>query len=89
MENLNKQSKYQLYKDSCKASQLKWREKQQSKEVDEHHKLCKRCSKIQPLTEYGEYKGMVKVEGTNKVQEAMIPYRSCKTCRDRDKMRRW
>ena len=88
MENLNKQynqSKYQLYKDSYKASQHKWREKQQNKEVDEHHKLCKRCSKIQPLTEYGEYNHYTLADGT----KLYTPHKTCNVCRDRDKMRRW
>ena len=89
MDRLTKEynsAKYQLYKEEHKASCKKWQSKQLNKEVDENHKCCTRCYKIQPLTEYGEYKDMVKIDG--KLQEAMVPYRSCKTCRNRDKQRR-
>ena len=89
MDRLTKEynsAKYQLYKEEHKAACKKWRSKQLNKEVDENHKCCTRCYKIQPLTEYGEYKDMVKIDG--KLQEAMVPYRSCKTCRNRDKQRR-
>ena len=87
-QDYNKQY-YQENKAYYKECGKQYRDKQLNTDVDENHKCCSRCYKIMPLTEYGEYKGMVKVEGANKVQEAMITYRSCKTCRDRDKMRRW
>ena len=80
----NKQ-RYQNNKEEHKAYMDKWREKQQSKEVDEHHKLCKRCSKIQPLTEYGEYNHHTLADGT----KLYTPHKTCNVCRDRDKMRRW
>ena len=82
-------AKYQLYKESMKQSMKKYRQKQLNKEVDSNHKCCTRCYGIKPLSDYGAYKGMIKVEGTNKLQEALIPYRSCITCRNRDRERRW
>ena len=83
----NKQH-YQDNKEYYRTQQKQYQQKQLNTEVDENHKCCTRCYKIQPLTEYGEYKDMVKINGTNKLQEAMVPYRSCKTCRNRDKQRR-
>ena len=32
---------------------------------------------------------MVRLETTNKLQEALITYRSCVTCRDKDTRRIW
>ena len=81
----NKQH-YQDNKEYYRTHQKQYQQKQLNTEVDENHKCCTRCYKIQPLTEYGEYKDMVKIDGN--LQEAMIPYRSCKTCRNRDKQRR-
>ena len=61
----------------------KWREKQLTKQVGDDEQCCTRCYQNKPKTDYGEYKSMVKID--DKYQEAMITYRSCKACRDRDK----
>ena len=63
-----------------------FRDRQLNKEVDDNNKCCARCYKIQPITYYGEYKGMVKIDG--ELTEAMIFYNSCVECRDKDKARR-
>ena len=81
-----RQKYYQDNKEYYRTHQKLYQQKQLNTEVDENHKCCTRCYKIQPLTEYGEYKDMVKIDG--KLQEAMVPHRSCKTCRNRDKQRR-
>ena len=80
-------ARYQLYKESQKNAMKKWREKQLSREVGENHKCCTRCYSIKPISDYGEYKQMVVIDGTCKLQEAMVPYNSCKACRDKDKLR--
>ena len=80
---------YQDNKEYYQECNKQYREKQLNTEVDENQKCCTRCYKIKPLSEYGEYQGMVKIEGTNKVEEAVIPYRSCIACRNKDKERRW
>jgi len=89
MDNLDKQyngATYQLYKESYMKSQKKWREKQRSKDIDENHKLYKRCCKIQPLAEFeGDHQEFVYLDG--KRQLVKVPNRSCNTCRDRDKRR--
>ena len=64
--------------------QKEYRERQLNKEVCSNEQCCVRCYKIKPNTDYGEYKTMVEIDGTRKLQEAMVPYRSCKACRDRD-----
>ena len=79
-------ARYELYKDSHQKAMKKWRDKQLIKQVGEDEQCCTRCYKIQPKSEYGEYKGMAKIEG--KLQETMIPYRSCNACRNRDKQSR-
>ena len=79
-------ARYQLYKETQKVSMKKWRANQLNKEVDDNHKCCARCYKIQPITYYGEYKGVAKIDG--ELKEAMIPYNSCVDCRNRDKQRR-
>ena len=54
-------------------------EKQLNTEVDENHKCCNICYKIQAITEYGEFKlGVI----DNELYEIMLPYKACKTCRD-------
>ena len=78
-------ARYQLYKEAQKVAAKKWRQKQLTREVDENSKCCTRCYKIQPLSEYGEYEARVKINGT--YQDAMVPYKSCQTCRNRDKDR--
>ena len=77
---------YELYKETHKASMNKWRTNKLNKEVDDNNKCCTRCYKIQPINMYGEYEGMVKVDG--QLVEAMMPYKSCVDCRNRDKARR-
>ena len=67
MDNLDKQyngAKYRLYKESYMKSQKKWREKQQSNDIDENHKLCKRCCEIQPLAAFeGDHQEFVYLDG--------------------------
>ena len=89
MDDLTRQynrAKYELYKEEHKVYMKKWRQKQLNQEVGEHHRCCTRCYKIQPLTEYGEYKTMLKMNG--KLQEAMAQCKSCNSCRQRDKVQR-
>ena len=62
-------------------------EKQLNTEVDENHKCCTRCYKIQAITEYGEYKSWDVIDG--ELQEIMVPYKTCKTCRDKDDIYRY
>ena len=76
---------YSLYKESHKKSMKKYREKQLNAYVDEEHKCCTRCYKIQPISNFGERMDFVRFDGKN--QEAKVPYRSCVACRDRDKRR--
>jgi len=76
---------YQENKAYYKECGKQYRDKQLNKEVDEHHKLCKRCSKIQPLTEYDEYNHRTLADGT----KLYTPHKTCNVCRDRDRKRRW
>jgi hypothetical protein len=76
---------YSLYKESHKKSMINYHEKQLNTDVDEQHKCCTRCYKIQPISNFGERMDSVRIDGTN--QEAMVPYRSCVACRERDKRR--
>ena len=79
-------ARYEVYKESHKVSMKKYRANQLNKEVDDNNKCCARCYKIQPITYCGEYKGVVKINC--ELVEAMIPYKSCVDCRNRDKQRR-
>ena len=44
--------------------------------------LCTRCLKIKPKSEYGEYKRRAFNQDSSPVREVMLPYKSCKGCRD-------
>ena len=83
-QEYNKQY-FQEHKEYYSKKHKEYRDRQLNKEVDEHHKCCTRCYKIQPLTEYGEYETMLKIDG--KYQEATIQCKSCNTCRKRDKLK--
>ena len=78
-------AKYELRKEEHKAYMDKWRNKQLNKEVDENHKCCPRCYKVQHLDDYGEYHYRTLADGT----KLYTPYKTCKSCRDRDRKRRW
>ena len=73
--------------EKVKKSNDKLKEKRLNTEVDENHKCCTKCYKIQEITQYGEYKSWDIMDG--EVQEIMIPYKTCKTCRDKDDIYRW
>jgi hypothetical protein len=77
---------FQDHKEQYQERYKQYRERQLNKEVDDNNRCCTRCYKIQPITYYGEYKGIVKIDG--ELKEAMIPYNSCVECRDKDKARR-
>ena len=64
----------------------KWRDKQFNKDLGEHHQCCTRCYLIKPKADNGENHGMVKLDGSSKLQEAMVPYKSCKACRDKQRV---
>ena len=42
--------------------------------------------KIKPKSDYGEYKTWVFTKDTSPIQEVVLPYKSCKYCRDKDKL---
>ena len=67
MDSLDKQynrAENQLCKENYMKSQKIWRDKQQSKDIDENHKLCKTCCKIQPLAvSEGQHHEFVYVDG--------------------------
>ena len=48
--------------------------------------VCTRCLKIKPKSDYGEYKTWAFTQDTSPVQEVFLPYKSCKDCRDKDKI---
>jgi hypothetical protein len=77
---------YHENKEYFKQKGIKYRERQLEKQVPNDTKCCTRCYKQKPLTDYGEYKGTVKID--DKWVEGIIPYRSCSDCRNRDKVRR-
>ena len=51
------------------------------------NKCCTRCYKIQAITEYGEYKSSDVID--DELQVIMVPYKTCKTCRDKDDIYRY
>ena len=68
----------------CKAI---YKNKKLQQEVDkEIEQVCSRCLKIKPKSDYGEYKTWAFTEDTSPVQEIFLPYKSCKECRDKDKL---
>ena len=76
-------------KEKCKEHNKQYKETQKEKlniAVDENHKCCTRCYKINPITEYGEYLKQVEIEGTHQFHHVMTEHRSCKTCRDKKRM---
>ena len=88
MDTLTKlyyKARNELCKDSNKKSIRKHRDKQLHTDVDEQHKCCSRCYKIQPFSNFDERIDIVRIDG--QVQEAMVPYRSCVACREMDKRR--
>ena len=42
--------------------------------------------KITPKSDYGEYITWAFTQDTSPVQEVFLPYKSCKYCRDKDKL---
>ena len=61
-------------------------EKLQQQVDKETEQLCSRCLKIKPKSDYGEYKTLAFTQDTSPVQEVFLPYKSCKYCRDKDKL---
>ena len=47
--------------------------------------VCTICLTTKPKSDYGEYKTWAFTQDTSQVQEVMLPYKSCKGCRDKDK----
>ena len=47
---------------------------------------CTRCLKVKPKSDYGEYQTYAFNKDSSPVQEVMLPYKSCKACRDKDKI---
>ena len=72
--------KYKQYKENNKTKKLQ-------QEVDkETEQVCTRCLKTKPKSDYGEYKTWAFTMDTDQVQEVFLPYKSCKGCRDKDKI---
>lgn len=64
-----------------------YKNKKLQQEVDkETEQVCTRCLKIKPKSDYGEYKTWAFTMDTSPVQEVFLPYKSCKDCRDKDKI---
>ena len=65
----------------------KYKEEKLQQKVDkETEQICSRCLKIKPKSDYGEYKTWAFTKDTNPVQEVFLPYKSCKGCRDKEKI---
>ena len=61
--------------------------KKLQQEVDkETEQVCSRGLKIKPKSDYGEYKTWAFTKDTNPVQEVFLPYKSCKGCRNKEKL---
>ena len=73
--------------DKLKQYQTLHKNKKLQQEVDkETEQVCPRCLKIKPKSDYGEYKTWVFTQDASPVQEVFLPYKSCKECRDKDKL---
>ena len=73
----------------CRGQQKQYKEKKSQQKIDkETEKICSRCLKIKPKSDYGVYKTWAFTQDTRPVQEVLLPYKSCKECRDKDKARR-
>ena len=68
----------------CKAI---YKNKKLQQEIDkETEQVSTRCLKIKPKSDYGEYRTWVVTKDTSPIQEAFLPYNSCKDCRDKDEI---
>ena len=71
--------------ESCARCRIMCKNLQQ--EVDKETKqVCPRCLEIKSKSDYGEYKTWAFTKDTSPVQEVLLPYKSCKDCRDKDKL---
>ena len=64
---------YQDNKEQHRKAMKGYRDKQLNTQVDENHKCCTRCYKIQPITEYGECVDHIDVNGVKH-------WKTCKSC---------
>ena len=71
----------------CKERNQKHRQNKLTQEVDVNHKCCSECYHIKPLSEYGEYMGVVVID--RKCHNQLLTYTRCIECRNKDKERRW
>ena len=60
--------------------------KQEQEVNKDTEQVCARCLETEPTSEYGEYKTWAFTQDTSPVQEVFLPYKSCKGCRDKDKL---
>ena len=68
----------------CKAI---YKNKKLQQEVNkETEQVCSICLNIKPKSDYGEYKTWAFTKDTSPVQEVFLPHKSCKYCRDTDKL---
>ena len=51
---------------------------------NETKQTCTRCLKAKPTSDYGKHKAWAFIEESNDAQEVVLPYASCKGCRDQD-----
>ena len=73
--------------DKQKDCKVIYKHKNLQQEVDkETEQVCSRCLKIKSKSDYGEYKTWAFTKDTSPVQEVLLPYKSCKDCRDKDKL---
>ena len=71
----------------CREKTNKYKEEELQQKVDKETKqICSRCLKIKPESDYGEYKTWAFTKDTNPVQEVFLPYKSCKGCRDKERL---
>ncbi len=69
---------------TCVKCRNKHNEWVQSKRADvgKDQRCCTRCYTIGTISEYGEYEGVIIVDG--RCENAIIPYTSCQGCRLKD-----
>ena len=72
---------YQNNKEYYKECNKQYKKKQLNTEVDDNHRCCTRCYKIQPITEFGEHVYKIDVNGV----EHWARCKSCNACRNKDK----
>ena len=71
--------KHKQYRENNKNKKLQ-------QEVDkETEQVCTRCLKIKPKSDYGEYQTVI-FDDADDAHEVMLPHKSCKDCRDKDKI---